>query len=177
MKNILFVLALSVILVVVVTAAFAEDSSAPVGPVNSVTQQKPIMPPASKTPYPAPCIAPTLRVLQSSMLPMLTTRLNLTADQQTKIKDLVTQCEQACLPKIEAQIQATQNYITLLTKDGVTEAELTAAVNTTMKAEGDILIEKVKTLTAIRALLTPDQNKTLTEMLTQWTSPWQQKKR
>lgn len=121
---------------------------------------------------PAPCIVPATRVLHPRMVDMLAARLSLTEDQQKKIADLLTRVEEDMAPVIEAQQAAARDFVIAFGNPDTSQADLVAAAEKAMKAELAIMTERIKTLYALRALLTPEQNKSFSELLEQYTSPW-----
>ncbi len=123
---------------------------------------------------PAPCILPTLKIISAQMMPMLGARLNMTEDEKTKVLDLLTKLDNDIKPKIENQIKAARDYIAVLTNPNATQAELAAGGDKAMKAESEVLQARISGLFALKALLTPDQNKLLAELLQQSTRPWQE---
>lgn len=166
MKNTSLALALSVLLVVVIGAGVFADEPAPPTPgaPPGAEVKMPVMP--------APCIVPTTRILHPRMVDMLSARLNLGEDQKTKISDLLSSADEALTPQIEAQQQAARDFAVAFGKVDTSQADLIAAAEKAMKAETSIVTERIKTLYALRALLTAEQNKTLSDLLEQYTSPW-----
>jgi len=163
MKKSMLSLILCVLAVALAGTVFAQGAPPPGPPPGAVP------PPTVR---PAPCIVPTLRLLNPGMTGMLNARLSLTDAQKTKIADLLAQSDKDYAAKVDMQVKATNDYAQTLIKDGVTEAELTAAAEKAMKAELALVTSRIQLLTELRALLTPDQNKTLTEIIAMYTNPW-----
>ena len=169
MKKILLVIALSFALVALAGALFAQGAatSAAATVAPPAPPAPPQLPSRIETLRPVPCILPTLRLISP-----LSGRLNLTEDQRTKVTELLTKADADLKPKIENQIKVAADYVKVLVNTDATQAELVAAANNSMKAETDVLMARIQTLFAMRALLTPDQNKQLSEYLAQATIPW-----
>lgn len=121
---------------------------------------------------PVPCILPTLKIISAQMMPLLSARLNLTEDQKGKVLELLTKLDSDLKPKIENQNKAARDYIALLTNPNAAQAELAAAGDKVLKAESEVLKTRIGGLFALRALLTADQNKLLTDYLDNSTKPW-----
>lgn len=174
MRKLMLTLALCVALAALVGAAFAQNAPAPTTAAPAAAT--PATPPHSvmETVRTAPCILPTLKLMNSQMMQTLSLRLNLTDDQKTKVADLLDKADKDIKPKIEAQIKAGQDYIAQLTNTSTTQAELTMAADKAMKAESDVLMARIGTLFALRGLLTVDQNKQLSDRLTISTYPWRE---
>jgi Spy/CpxP family protein refolding chaperone len=180
MRRLLLTLALWVALAAVAGAAFAQN--APVAPPKPAVPRttapaNPMAvppPPRMEMTRSAPCILPTLRLVNPQMMQTLSMRLSLTDDQKSKVADLLDKADKEIKPKIEAQIKAGQDYVAQLTKPTVTQAELTAVADKAMKAETDVLMARINTLFALKALLTPDQNKLLADRLAQYSYPWRE---
>ena len=103
---------------------------------------------------------------------MLGERLKLTDGDKTKVSDILTKSEEAMKPLIQAQRKAAEECVTALTKPGLQEIEVQTAADLAMKAEAAILTEKIKTLFALRAALSPEQVTELNSMIDQATSIW-----
>lgn len=162
-------LLVTIALVTVACAAIAQGAAAPPAPPAGGA---PPTGPRGEMLRPVPCIVPTLRLINPQALAMLSARLNLTEDQKTRIGDMLTKADADIKPKLEAQGKSASEYATLLGDPGVAQAKLTAAAEKTMKAESDVLLARVQTLFALKALLTPEQNKQFSEFLSQSTMPW-----
>lgn len=171
MKKTLLVLALSFALVALAGVVFAQGAPAPAAAAPAAVTQAspppPTMQPRSDIPRPVPCILPTLRLINP-----LSSRLSLTDDQKTKVTDLLSKADADLKSKIESQAKIANDYITVLINTSATQADLTAAAEKAMKAETDVLMQRIQTLFALRALLTPEQNKQLSDYLAQATIPW-----
>lgn len=120
----------------------------------------------------APCVLPSFNVLQPRMMDMLSRRLELTDAEKPKVEDLLKKSEEAIIPLVQEQQKAAQAFAAALTGENVTQAELQAAGDRVMKAETAVLNARIKTLFDLRAILTPEQNKQLNEMLSRYTSVW-----
>ena len=174
MRKVMFTLALCVALAALVGAAFAQTAPAPTTAATAVASpMTPPAPPSIDILRHAPCILPTLRLINPQMVQILSASLSLTDDQKTKLTALLESSGKALKPKIEAQVKAGQDYVAVLTKNGATQAELAAAADKAMKAETDILMAKIGTLFAVRTLLTADQNEQFSKRLAQSMRPWQ----
>lgn len=180
MRRTLVLLVLSVALLAMACAAFAQNAPAPApnsAPPAIAPPLGPGTPPPGQRPgvaRTAPCIVPTLRMISPQMMPMLSTRLSLTEDQKTKVLDLLTKLDNDTKPKIEAHTKLAREYAELLIKTDATQADVLAAADKTMKAEGEILSAKIQALFAIKALLTADQSKLLADYMDQYTRPWRE---
>jgi Spy/CpxP family protein refolding chaperone len=119
-----------------------------------------------------PSILPTLRLIDAQMAPTLGFVLNLTDDQKTKVLDLLTKSDNDQKPKIEAQAKAAQDYIALLGKSDATQTDLLAAADKVLKAESEIMAVRIGALVALRAILTPEQNKKLSDAVAQPAHRW-----
>jgi len=173
MRKVLLTLALCVALAALVGAAFAQAAPAPTTAAPAVAS--PVTPPPHfrmEILRPAPCILPTLRLINPQMVQIMSVSLSLTDDQKTKLTALLDSSDKVLKPKIEAQVKAGQDYVAQLTKIGATQAELAAAADKAMKAETDVMMAKIETLFAVRGLLTPDQNEQLSKRLAQYMRPW-----
>ena len=180
MRRTLIALTMIAVLTALVGAALAQGTPAPKpagppapappGPPTDVTPG-----PRSESPRPAPCILPTLRLINPQMMPTLAAKLNLTDDQKTKVLDLLTKTDKDLKPKIENQIKLAHDYVAVLVNVSATQAELIAAGEKAMKAETDVLTAKIQALFALKGLLTPDQNKLLAGYLDQFAVPWRER--
>ena len=116
------------------------------------------LPPAAPTPAaaapaplnPATCVLVALRMLQPRTVPSLAAVINLTDNQKNKVTDLLTKAEKDSEPAVMAQRQAAQDFVALLTNKGASESDLRAAAIRAESAEQVLIIDKIKTLTALR---------------------------
>lgn len=115
---------------------------------------------------------PTLRLMDAENVQTLGFVLNLTDDQKTKIQDLLTKSSEEQKPKIEAQIKAMEDYVGLLGKNDAAQADLAAASEKVLKAEGDIMASRIAALIGLRAILNPEQNKKLSDALSESAARW-----
>lgn len=170
MRKVLSVLLLAAIAAALATVASAQGAPAgtPAPPVATTT----VVGGPRMGAMSAPNVLSSLRILQPFMSQMLATRLELTEDQQTKVNDLLTKADKEATPLVEAQNKASQEFIAALGKTATTQAELTALGDKATKSEKAVLDARIKTLFELRAMLTPEQNTKLNEMLAQNTSAW-----
>ncbi|MCE5321970.1 Spy/CpxP family protein refolding chaperone [bacterium] len=117
---------------------------------------------------PAPCLISSLHVINSNAVPMLSTQLNLTDEQKTKVTELFSEADKTLKPTIQAQQKAVDKYTKLLLDNSTSESDLTSAAADAMKMESAIVTEKIKTLEGLRALLTDDQKAKLNTMFAQF---------
>jgi len=163
---------LIVLIVIAVLTALAGAAPAQSAPPAKPAGVDPPPGPPDETPgprveilRPAPCILPTLKLVNLQTVQTLSARLSLTEDQKTKITDLLTKADKDLKPKIENQIKLSRDYIAVLTNAGATQSELTAAAEKVMKAESEVLMARIGALFGLKGLLTADQNKQLAEYL------------
>jgi Spy/CpxP family protein refolding chaperone len=121
---------------------------------------------------PVPSILPTLRLIDSGMLPTLGYLLNLTDDQKTKAQDLLSKTDEELKPKIAAQVKAASDYVALLGNPNSSQADLIAAAQKVLTADSDLMAGRIKAFVAFKALLTPEQNKLLAQELQTTASRW-----
>lgn len=157
MDRLLYTLALVSTLVAASIQVFAQPQDTP---VTSIAAE-----------VPAPSILGSTRQITLSALPMLSARLNLTEAQQTQIRSLLQAAEKAAAPQIEAQKRASKAFADALVA-GAGEAELTALAKAAMQAESEVLAQRIRTLSALRALLDEDQKKQFSNMMERTTMPW-----
>lgn len=132
-------------------------------------------PPAGAPPMrlePRPCALMMLRFLRPSMVPSLVKILSLTDDQTSKVTDLLTKADEAAKPKVEDQRKATKDFATALASPDASQAALVTAFEKAMKSETAIAAESVKTLFALRGLLTDQQKADFTKMIESRTDAW-----
>ncbi len=98
--------------------------------------------------------------------------MNLTDDQKIKVTDLLVKAEKDSEPAVMAQKKAAEDFVTLLGKQDASEKDLRAAAISAESAEQALIMEKIKTLMALRALLTSGQNEALSKWLDRWTAQW-----
>lgn len=156
-------------------AVFAQ-TAAPAAPAPTVSTPPP---PAGTSPAnrphgmrPVPSILPTLRLIDSGMLPTLGYLLNLTDDQKTKAQDLLSRTDEELKPKIAAQVKAASDYVALLGNPNSSQADLIAAAQKVLAADSDLMAGRIKAFVAFKALLTPEQNKLLAQELQTTASRW-----
>lgn len=162
MKKLLFMVALGLAISTLGGTAFAQAAAPPAPPVAPAQLQQ-----RANYVRPVPCILPTMRLINP-----LTARLNLSGDQKTKVDELLTKADADLKIKVDDQAKAAAAYVTLLTNPKTSQADLTAAAVKAMKAESDVLEQRIQTLFSLKALLTADQNKLLCDFLAQATIPW-----
>lgn len=172
MKKVLIGLLLCSIALGLGVFAFAQ---APANPPAAPMVPAPRMNAGQRQSYPAPCILGAVRVVGLQSLPFLIDRLKLTSDQQTKVTDILTKADNEAKPLIEAQRKAAESFATAVSKPNAAQSEVTTAGQNAMKAESSLLDQKIKSLFALESVLTDEQKKAFTEVLTQKTSFWQQK--
>lgn len=163
------VVAVTVVLMscVLIGSALAEEAAPAAAPSGA-----PAQPPRPVVAPPTMCIVPAMRLVNARMVDTMTDRLQLSEDQQKKITELLTKAERDLTPKVEAQRKAGEEFVTLLARENAGADELAAAAEKASKAETAVVVDKVKTLLALRAMLTAEQNKTLSEMIEQYTMMW-----
>ena len=179
MRRLLFVLAVICALCAPLTV-LAEDQPAPPGATPAPAAEPPpppVTPPitpgvAARPSQTANCVVPTLRVISARMVQTLAIKLQLSEVDKAKVLNLLTKSEEDSAALFEAQRKAAEDYAIALTKDTTTQAELLAAAEKATKAEGEVLNLKIKTLFALRAKLTPEQNTALTALLKQNAMMW-----
>jgi Spy/CpxP family protein refolding chaperone len=143
--------------------------------VTGALAQGPATPPASPAFMrlePRPCALMALRFIRPSMVPSLAKNLNLTDEQTAKITDLLAKADDALKPKIEEQRKATKDFATALTSPDASQAAIVSAFEKAMKSETAIAAESVKTLFALRGLLTDQQKADFNKMVETRTDPW-----
>lgn len=177
MRAIVIALVMIILLTATGTAVFAQGAAPSAPPAAPVVATPPTtgIPPAMLRPptmRPVPSILPTLRLIDSGMLPTLSFLLTLTDDQKSKAQDLLAKSDSEMKPKIAAQVKAAADYIALLGKEVSSEAELTAAAQKVLAADNDLMVGRIKAFVAFKALLTPEQNKRLAQELQQTASRW-----
>jgi len=155
MRNTLWAVAAAVLIANSVSAAFAQTTTQP-----------------ERISVPRPCILATFRPLSPQMTPVLVGRLKLEDPVKTKVTELLAKADADLKPNIDAQRKASEAFVVVLAKPNATESELAAAGEVVMKAEAEIVAQKVKTIVALRALLTSEQNDELSKLIDQYTSPW-----
>lgn len=158
MRNLIRIRLVPLVLLVSASVAFAEDTAAP-------------QPAANPSLTPKPCAMQSLWMLQGGTK-LLSERLKLTEDQNTKVAQVMVKADEALKPLIEAQRKAAQDYAVLLIKPDAREADVKIAADAAIKAEGAILAERIKLLYAIRALLTPEQLSQFNSALEMQTRIW-----
>lgn len=158
--------------ILVAVPACVSAQAAPAAPPSEPLSAPSIFPRHENILRPVPSILPTLRSIDSEMLPLLVFKLNLTDDQKAKAQGLLAKSDDEQKPKIEAQNKAAQEYIALLGKPDAKQADLLAAAQNVFKAEGEIMAVRIGALIALRAMLTPEQNKKLSDALEQPSRRW-----
>ena len=162
MKNAILTLTAIAVLAV---GACAQNAAPPVAQVPA-----PQAGPATLNPD--PCVLVALRSLHPRMVDSLATWLKLTSDQKIKVADLLTKAEADLQPAVKAQRKAAEDFVALMVKSTPSEHELTAAAAIAESAEQVMLIAKVRTLVALRALLTAEQNEAMSKWLDRWSAAW-----
>jgi len=153
-------LSIVVVLTLVATGAFAEPPAA-LGAAAPPMRLEP-----------RPCTLLALRFIQPQMVPALAKSLSLTDEQKTQVTDLLTKAEAALKPKIEEQRDIAKQFVVAMASSDVSQAALVSALEKAMKAEGSIAAEKIKTLFALRAILTDQQKTELNKIIEQRTESW-----
>lgn len=177
MQKLLFVLIVASCLIITAAAGAFAQTVAPNAAATPVVVTAAPLPasPASARPHvarPVPSILPTLRLIDSGMLPTLSFLLNLTDDQKTKAEDLLSKADEDRKPKVAAQVKAASEYIALLGKTSSSQADLTAAAQKVLAADNDLMAARIKALVAFRTVLTPEQNARLAKELQETASRW-----
>ncbi len=168
MKKMLLMVALCLPLLAVSGALFAQAAAAPVAqPAPPPPPAVPNVQPGMGFMRPVPCIVPTMRLIGP-----LSARLNLSADQKTKVDALLVKADADVKVKIEDQAKAASAYVALLADPKASQTDVSAAAAKAMKAETDVLDQRIQTLFALKTLLNADQNKQLCEYLAEATIPW-----
>lgn len=93
-----------------------------------------------------------------TMLPLMLRSANLTSDQQTRVREILTAHHTASKPLIE-QLRQLQNDLAdkLFAPGTVQEADLQPQLQQIAKLRAQLLAESAKAALEVRALLTPDQ--------------------
>ncbi len=127
-----------------------------------------IISPAS---VPAPSVLTALRVMSLQSYPVLESQLKLADAQKPRVRDLLTKAEGKFRPLIEAQRKAGRTFVEALTAK-TDEARMISLGQAATKADADLIAEKVRTLNALRALLTDQQNADLNKVLDRAAMMW-----
>jgi len=122
--------------------------------------------------FPRPSILFAFRFLNPRAVDSMAKELNLSDAQKAQVTELINKLEEASKPKIQAQHKAAEEFAVALADPSKTEAELKAAADKVFKAESDLVAENIKTLNAIRALLTQEQSAAMKKFLEQRTMPY-----
>ena len=93
-------------------------------------------------------------------------RLQLTADQKQKIKDIMDKATQASRPLVEKSAQANDALKTALFTPGKDAASIQSLANDAEKAEDAIISADLDTWNQIKSVLTADQLPKLRDMMT-----------
>lgn len=177
-RLVVMVILIAVLAMIIGSGLFAQASAPAASAAPAAVAAPPAsssVPPAGTKPVgvrPAPSILPTLRLINSEMLPTLGFLLNLTDDQKTKAQDLLSKSDEELKPSIAAQVKATSDYVALLGKQDASQADLTAAAQKVLAADSGLMAGRIKAFVAFKALLTPEQNKLLAQELQQTSSKW-----
>jgi Spy/CpxP family protein refolding chaperone len=173
-----------ILIVPTVSFAVTETATMNVTPVTGASQPSAAVPQPATTPltptvtggspmiFPSPCIVSSLRLLNPDRLPMFDERLRLTEDQHSKLQTILLQSQENLKKLIQDHKTAAEAFVTSLTKPGAQQADVQAAAEVTSKAEQAMLMEKIKELFAIRAVLQPDQIAELNTMIDNTTTQW-----
>lgn len=176
MRRLSLICILTSALGLVAAAAFAQGATPGATATPAVTAAPPAAPPSpSARPHgirPAPSILPTLRLIDSGMLPTLGFLLTLTEEQKTKAQDLLSKSDEEMKPMIAAQVKAASEYIALLGQTKSNQADLAAAARRVLAADADLMDVRIKSFVAFRGLLTAEQNTRLAQELQQTASRW-----
>lgn len=154
----LYTLVLVCALVLASLTVFADTT--PSAPESSATP--PVM--ISPASVPAPSVLTALRMISIQSYPVLESQLKLTDAQKPRVRDLLTKAEEKFKTLIEAQRKAGRAFVEALTAK-TDETMLISLGQAAAKADADLIAEKVKTLDALRALLTDQQNMDLNKAL------------
>ena len=168
MKKTLLTLVFSLIFGSFALGLFAQESTPPMP--NPPPPQPPMA--ARNNISPAPCVVSAFRLFNPLMVDVLCSKLNLDAQQKKTVLDLLTKSEEAAKPKIEAQRQAAEKFMTTMGKPDLTEAELLTAGENAMKAESDLLTEKIKAFSSLRKILTDQQKTELAKFIEGYSVMW-----
>jgi Spy/CpxP family protein refolding chaperone len=120
---------------------------------------------------PAPSVLTALRVIALGSYPVLESQLKLTDAQKPQVRDLLTKAEEKFKTLIEAQRKAGRAFVEALTAK-IDEARMISLGQAAAKADADLIAEKVRTLNALRALLTDQQNADLNTVLDRAAMMW-----
>lgn len=175
MKKLLCLLVVIVVLCAACGVATAAQSAAASATAAPAVTAPPMPGPLGSTRSavrPVPSILPTLRLIDSGMLPTLGFLLNLTDDQKKKAQDLLAKSDEELKPKIAAQIRAATAYVALLGKPASPQADLVAAAQKVLAADGEVMASRIKAFVAFRGILTPEQNTRLAQELQTTASRW-----
>ncbi len=158
------------------SAGFGEEVAPPPPPAvppAPVDAQPSINPPPSpSTSAPSLCVVNALRVLNAKMLPQMAEQLKLTDEQKAKISAIIAASDEAQKPLIQTQRRVAEQFVGSLMGPNLQEVEVQAGADLAMKSEAAILTHRVKTLFAIRQVLTPDQITALDTMISRTTLIW-----
>ncbi len=122
--------------------------------------------------FPRPSILFAFRFLNPRSIDSMARDLNLSDAQKAQVTQLINKLEETSKPKIQAQHKAVEEFAIALADQSKTESELKAAADKVFKAESDLVTENIKTLNAIRALLTQEQSTAFKKFLEQRTMPY-----
>lgn len=163
-----FALCIIVILVLSCAGALAAEGEAR-SPVTPPPSAPGILGPLS---FPRPSILFAFRFLHPRAIDSMAKDLNLSDAQKAQVTQLINKLDEISKPKIQAQHKAAEEFAIALADPSKTEAELKAAADKVFKAESDLVVENIKTLNAIRALLTQEQSAAMKKFLEQRTMPY-----
>lgn len=175
MGRFILLLAVTVVLIVAGATCVSAEAGAATATAAPAVTAPPLTGPAilrAQVVRPAPSILPTLRLIDSEMLPTLGFLLTLTDDQKSKAQDLLGKSDDELKPKIAAQVKAASDYITLLGKPSASQADLTTAAQKVLAADSDLIAARIKAFVAFKAILTAEQNTRLAQELQQTASKW-----
>jgi len=141
---------------------------------TSIAQQPTAAPPSAAPMRlePRPCALMALRFIRPSMVPRLTRDLGLSDEQAAKATDVLTKADEAMKPLVEEQRRATAEFARALAKPDSSHAALVSAFEKAMKAETAMASEMIKTLFALRDLLTDQQKQQFNKLIETQTGPW-----
>lgn len=162
MNRILYTLILICALAAASAASFAQSTP------PAATAPPQLIDPSA---VPAPGVLSALRLIALQSYPVLETQLKLTDAQKPQVRGLLEKAEARFKPLIEAQRNAGRAFVEALASK-TDEAKLISLGQAATKGDADLIAEKVKTVTAIRALLTGQQNTDLNALLGRISLMW-----
>ena len=147
---------------------FAQDKS----PQKPNVPQSPMVLHAKNSP--APSVLSVFRLFNPIMADVLSSKLNLDSNQKTKLADILAKADESAEPKVEAQRLAAEKFVIVLAKNGSTDAEIKSAGDAAVKADADLLDERINTFSSIKNILNDQQKKDLAKFVADYTVIWRQ---